>query len=477
MSNTPVRVRFAPSPTGYLHVGGLRTALFNYLFARKNGGSFILRIEDTDQSRFVEGARENLMESLRWAGIHFDEGPGIGGSLGPYVQSERLALYKEHAGMLVSGGNAYYCFCDVRDADERESRDSAMSRESHECRAMTQQEAGERINHGDPYAIRLRVPQQGSVVVKDALHGNIDVDMREIDDQVLLKSDGFPTYHLANVVDDHAMLITHVIRGEEWLPSTAKHVLLYNMLGWEPPVFAHLPLLLNSERKKLSKRYGDVSVEAFRARGYLPEALVNFVALLGWHGADDRELYTLKELEAAFSLDRVSSSGAVFDNGKLDWFNAQYLRSLPDDRLLPLCREFLDRAELDTSDALRVEKLAHALAGRVSTLSEFAEQCKVYLSENVKPENDEACQALEGEKARTVLSALLDQLGTDEEWSGGLLASAIKSVQSTTGVKGKELFMPVRVALTGSMHGPEMAVVGELLGRETCMRRISEAIA
>ena len=310
-----VRVRFAPSPTGYLHVGGLRTALYNFLYARKHHGVFILRIEDTDRTRYVEGAVENLMNTLHWAGLTFDEGPGVGGDCGPYIQSERLAVYREHAEQLVREGKAYYAFDTPEELEEMKAaqeKQRLMPKYDRRALRLTPEEIRRKLADGVPSVIRLKVPDDTSIVLDDTIRGRVEFQSAMIDDQVLLKSDGYPTYHLANVVDDHLMGVTHVIRGEEWLSSTPKHVILYQDFGWTMPEFAHLPLLLNPDRSKLSKRQGDVAVEEYRQKGYLPEALVNFIAFLGWNPGDEREIFSLQELIQEFSLERVGKSGAVF---------------------------------------------------------------------------------------------------------------------------------------------------------------------
>ena len=312
-----IKTRFAPSPTGYLHVGGLRTALYCYLFAKKEGGTFLLRIEDTDQERFVEGAIENLISTLKWVGIEYDEGP--------YIQSERTALYKEHAEKLLESGHAYHCFCSKERLTElREKQESAKQATMYDrkCADIPLEEARKRVEAGESHVVRQKIPYE-NLKFKDLIRGNVQFDGKNVDDQVLVKSDGFPTYHLANVVDDHLMEITHVIRGEEWLPSTPKHIFLYRAFGWDVPEFAHIPLLLNKDRTKLSKRQGHVAVEDYIKEGYLREAILNFVSFLGWHpgAGDENELYTLKELEKAFSIDRVHKAGAISDIEKLDWFN------------------------------------------------------------------------------------------------------------------------------------------------------------
>jgi glutamyl-tRNA synthetase len=302
---TPPRVRFAPSPTGFLHVGGLRTALYNFLYARRNGGTFILRIEDTDRSRYVEGAVESLIGILRWAGLDFDEGPEKEGSVGPYLQSQRLEIYGSHVDQLLSSGSAYRCFCTPQRIEEiRRQREKLKMTPKYDrhCLALTKQEIAENLDRKLPFVVRMRIPDGTVIQFHDLIRGEVEIAAEILDDQVLMKSDGYPTYHLANVVDDHLMRVSHVIRGEEWLPSTPKHVLLYSSFGWGLPIFAHLPLLLNPDRSKLSKRQGDVAVEEFKANGYLKEALINFVALLGWNPGTEREIFLLEDLINEFSL-------------------------------------------------------------------------------------------------------------------------------------------------------------------------------
>ena len=340
MINNNIRVRFAPSPTGYLHVGGLRTALYNYLFAKRNNGTFILRIEDTDRKRFVEGAVDNLISALKWCGLEFDEGPNTQGNYGPYMQSQRLDLYKEYSENLIYSGHAYYCFCtqerleSLREEQQRQKLPQAKY-DKH-CLHLTQEEIKSNLDSGKQHVIRLNVPADNIITFDDIIREKVSFNSSNIDDQVLIKGDGYPTYHLANVIDDHLMGITHVIRGEEWLSSTPKHILLYNFFKWEIPIFAHLPLLLNPDRSKLSKRQGDVSVEDYRSKGYLKEALVNFVALLGWNAGDDKEFYDMQALIDNFSLERVNKAGAVFDPEKLNWLNSEHLRKKEDKEIILL---------------------------------------------------------------------------------------------------------------------------------------------
>lgn len=325
-----IRVRYAPSPTGYIHIGNLRTALYNYLFARHQKGDFILRIEDTDRTRYVPGAVENLISTLDWAGLDYDEGPVKGGQYGPYMQSERLDIYKKHADYLIENKKAYHCFCTPERLsalrEEQQKQKVAYAKYDKHCLHFSEEETKKNLADGIPCVIRLNVEPGSTIKFKDYIRDEVEFSSDVIDDQILIKSDGFPTYHLANVVDDHLMKISHVIRGEEWLPSTPKHILLYEAFGWELPVFAHLPLLLNPDRSKLSKRQGDVAVEDYKKKGYLKEALLNFIALLGWTAGDDKEIYDMDGLISSFSLDRVNKSGAIFDMDRLNWLNAEHLR-------------------------------------------------------------------------------------------------------------------------------------------------------
>lgn len=347
-----VRVRFAPSPTGFVHIGSLRTALYNYLFAKKMGGEYILRVEDTDQSRLVEGAIENMLNAMKWAGVNHSEGVILDdsgkvvqkGEYGPYIQSQRLDIYQEYIKQLLDSGKAYYCFCtkerldEVRDAQR--ARGETAKYDGH-CKNLSKEEVEANIKAGIPYVIRLRLPENHTIKFTDLVRGDMEFNTNDLDDQVLMKTDGFPTYHFAVVVDDYLMKITHVIRGEEWVSSTPKHVYLYEAFGWEAPVFVHLPNILNKEKKKLSKRQGDVAVEDFKKKGYLPEGLVNYVALVGWSPEDNQELFTMEELEKAFSVERVSKSGGVFDTEKLNWVNQHYIKDGDDAYLTDLAIPFL----------------------------------------------------------------------------------------------------------------------------------------
>lgn len=482
-----VRLRFAPSPTGYLHIGGLRTALYNYLFAKRHGGKFLLRIEDTDRTRYVEGAIENLINSLHWAGIEYDEGVFIEdgkivqkGDCGPYIQSERLDIYKKYVDQLIENGHAYYCFCSKERLDkvrEEQKIKGQIPRYDGLCRSLSLEEARERIAKGEEYVVRLKLPPNRDIKFKDIIRGDITINTNDLDDQVLLKSDGFPTYHLAVVIDDHLMGITHIVRGEEWLPSTPKHVYLYEAFGWEKPTYVHLPTVLNKDRKKLSKRHGDVSVEDFRKKGYLPEALVNYLALVGWTPEDNREILSMEELIKEFTFERVSNAGGIFDNDKLDWVNGHYIRNYDLDKLTRLAIPYLkDAGFIDDDFADKrfdwLKTLVETVREGLSKLSEIVEKVDIFFADTVIPRDDKALEILQWEETPTVLKAFKEALEGVEEVDMEFAKSVMKGIQKSTGVKGKKLFMPVRVALTGADHGPELVNIIYLLGKQNILKRI-----
>ncbi len=475
-----VRVRFAPSPTGYLHVGGLRTALYNFLFARQQNGAFVLRIEDTDQSRKVEGAAENLMAMLRWAGIEYDEGPDKEGLAGPYVQSSRLDIYREHVAQLLDKGKAYHCFCTperLKEVRDRQAAAKGSLNYDRQCRGLSAEASAARVRSGEAHVVRMKVPVEGETTFSDAIRGEITIAHEIVDDQVILKSDGFPTYHLAVVVDDHLMGITHVVRGEEWLPSTPKHVLLYKAFGWDLPVFAHLPLLLNSDRSKLSKRQGDVSVEAYRDQGYLPDALVNFVALLGWNPGDDREVFTMKELISEFSLERVGKAGAIFNLEKLAWLNAQHLRSRTDQEICDMLRHAAASGPVDLSsfsDAYLL-KIIPSMRERMTFPKDVLEKSPYFFRppEHYDPEivtkrwKQETPARME--RLRDAFAALSTPAKEDFE-------RTLEQNADAQGIKKADLIHPLRLAISGMGTGPGVYDIVDILGKEETLRRITRAI-
>lgn len=480
MISETVRVRFAPSPTGYLHVGGLRTALYNYLFARRNNGHFILRIEDTDRSRYVENAVENLIETLDWIGIKYDEGPVIGGPYVPYLQSERLDLYKNFTEKLIKERKAYYCFCTperLKNLREEQQKMGLQSMYDKHCLKLSSEAVSEKLSKGQQHVIRLNVQPHQNISFKDVIRDYVEFSSDTVDDQVLIKSDGYPTYHLANVVDDHLMKITHVIRGEEWLSSTPKHILLYNYFSWELPVFAHLPLLLNPDRSKLSKRQGDVAVEDYRKKGYLKEALINFVSLLGWTAGDDQEFYLLDQLIEKFSLERVNKSGAIFNLEKLNWLNAEHLRSKTSDEILQLLKEELKNYKYNPADYSDdyLKLVIEAMKERASFVREYIEKSAYFFEDPVN--YDEKMIVKNWEKETPDQLNLLAQNFTrltspaKEDFETSLRQTAEQLNISTA-----KLIHPLRLAVSGIGTGPGIFDILYILGKEKSVKRIYSAI-
>ena len=496
MEKNKVRVRFAPSPTGYLHVGGLRSALYNYLFAKKHGGEFILRIEDTDRSRFVEGAIESLVSSLDRMGMKRDEGVFLEdgklvqkGDAGPYIQSERLEFYQKYADELVAKKKAYHCFCTAERLEAmrtEQTKNKQAPKYDKQCLALTDEEV-ERRKKTEPFVIRLNVlADRGDVVFTDLVRGEVKFNVRDVDDQVLMKSDGFPTYHLANVVDDHLMHITQVIRGEEWLSSTPKHILLYEAFGWEAPQFAHLPLLLNADKSKLSKRQGDVAAEDYLDDGYLEEALVNFVALLGWNPGQGttQEIFTLEELVEKFDLSNVHKAGAVFDRKKLDWLNGEYIKKMPVDELYRRIDtgKFLEKGLIRNapSDMQTEEYLKRVLTierERLTKLSDVGEQNlfffatdPVYDAKNLNwKENTNEMTKESLARAADILEKL-----SDEDWLSKEVLE--KALMDAAGEKRGDFLWPIRFALTGADKSPSPFDCAWVFGKAESLKRVHAAI-
>jgi len=475
-----VRVRFAPSPTGFVHIGSLRTALYNYLFARKNKGTCVLRIEDTDQDRFVEGAIENLFDTMNWSGIEFDESIHVEGEFGPYKQSDRLDIYKKHIQQLMDQDNAYPCFATAEELEQmREDQISKGEDPKYDgrYRDYPKDKAKERMKD-ESFVIRMKIPQEGETEIDDIVRGKVRFQNEVLDDQVILKSDGFPTYHLANVVDDHLMNITHVIRGEEWLPSTPKHVLLYKFFGWELPQFAHLPLLLNADRSKLSKRQGDVAVEDYRTKGFLPQALVNFVSLLGWSPGDgtDQEMFSMEELINDFSLERVNKAGAIFDISKLEWVNGNYIRNLDENQLVEFLSPFLKEAGVDISDEAKTVKICLAVQKRIDKATDVKTAAKIFINDTLEIDEPEALEILKEDTAKTVLEAFLEKVSNMDKLDSENFGPVMKEIQKEKGIKGPLLWKPVRVALTGVISGPDLPFVIDVFGKEKVSSFITQAL-
>ncbi len=480
MINETPRVRFAPSPTGYLHVGGLRTALYNYLFAKHNNGKFILRIEDTDRNRYVEGAVENLIKALKWAGLDYDEGPNVGGDHGPYMQSQRLEIYKKHADKLISKGKAYFCFCNPERLtalkQEQEKQKLPQTKYDKHCLTLTKSEIENNFSKGIPHVVRLNVEPNQKIVFDDVIRERVEFDSNNVDDQVLIKSDGYPTYHLANVVDDHLMKITHVIRGEEWLSSTPKHVLLYDAFEWERSIFAHLPLLLNPDRSKLSKRQGDVAVEDYRDKGYLKESLINFVALLGWNAGDDREFYYLHELVEEFSLERVNKAGAVFDIVKLNSLNAEHLRKKSNKEILGMLKDRIQKTEYRSqnySDEFLL-LIIEAMKERVSFIHEFIDNCK-YFYEPPKEYEQKAVEKNWIKETPEQLRKLSEEFLKLANPTKADYEHTLTKVAEELGIGKGKLIHPLRLAVSGQSTGPGMFDLLYILGKDEVIKRMAIA--
>ena len=473
-----VRVRVAPSPTGAPHVGTAYVALFNYAFARATDGDFLLRIEDTDRERSSKESEEGILDSLHWLGLEWDEGPDNGGPVGPYRQSERFDTYRKYANELMEKGAAYPCFCTAeRLANLRKTQQAQGMAPGYDrlCRGLSDEEVQEKMEAGEPYTIRLKVPTEGETQYEDLVRGTISFRNAEIDDQILLKSDGFPTYHLANVVDDHLMGISHVCRAEEWITSTPKHVLLYKAFGWAMPSFVHMPLLRNKDKSKISKRKNPVSLQWYKEEGYLPEAMLNFLALMGWSIKGDQEVFSLQEMIDNFEWDRVKTSGPVFDLTKLDWLNGVYIREMTPQQLLERILEggYTQWADQPADTLVAILELVQE---RMKNLSEFDEltgfffRREEYDAENLIPKKGDA------ELAQEALTASKNGLQELDEWTAEPLELKMREVCDERDWNRGVAYMPLRVAITCRKVSTPLFETMEILGREECMERLDEAI-
>ena len=484
MTNS-VRVRYAPSPTGYPHVGNIRTALFNWLFARHHGGSFIVRIEDTDVTRKVRGAVKGILDGLRWLGLDWDEGPEVGGKYAPYFQSQRLEIYSETAQRLISQGDAYYCYCSTQRLKEMRAEQVGRKQPpgyDRLCRHLTQEERAQKEAEGITPVVRFKTPLGGQTRFNDLIRGEVVFDNNTLDDFILLKSDGYPTYHLANVVDDHLMEITHVLRAEEWLSSTPRHLLLYRALGFEPPQFAHLPMLLGTDRSKLSKRHGAVSITEYREQGYLPEAMVNFLALLGWSLDDKTELMSREELIQSFSLERISRTAAIFNRDKLNWMNGVYIRSLTADEFFEAVEPYLmmniPAGEALISSEEYVRDILPLVQERARTLAEVAELAQFFFIDQLDYEPGLLIgKNMSRQSAIQALKAAQQRLSQLEAFDAGSLEALLRPLAVELGLKTGQLFGTLRVAVTGRTAAPPLFQTMAVLGKERCLRRIEAALA
>lgn len=474
------RTRFAPSPTGYMHIGNLRTALFEYLIAKHDGGDFLLRIEDTDQGRKVDGAVDIIYDTLKNVGLNWDEGPDIGGDYGPYVQSERLGMYKGYAEQLIKEGHAHYCFCSEEEIEEQRKLAESLGvsfKFKDPCKHLSQEEIQARLDAGEPYVIRQTIDHVGETSFDDMVYGHIEFDGDLLDEQILIKSDGFPTYNFANIIDDHTMNVTHVVRGNEYLSSTPKYNLLYDAFGWDRPVYVHVPPVMKDEKHKLSKRNGDASYQDLVAKGYLPEAVINYIALLGWAPETEQEIYSLQELIDVFDVSRISRSPAIFDIDKLTWMNGVYLRNMDEDTYYETVRPYLEKAVKGPYDLKAISRI---IQPRIDVLNQIEESVdffdelpdcdlEMYRHKKMKTTPEIALTSLQA--ARDALAAL-DDWSSEEKVHDVLLA-----LPKELGMKNGQVLWPVRTAVTGKQFTPGGAVeIAWILGKDEALRRIDLGI-
>lgn len=480
-----VRVRFAPSPTGPFHIGGARSALFNWLFARKMGGKLILRIEDTDLERSSRESEENIKAALKWLGMDWDEGIDVGGENGPYRQTERLDIYRKYTEKLLAEGKAYYCYCTDEELEEERQaliKEGKMPRYMGKCRNLTPEQIAAYEAEGRKPTVRFRVPADQQILVRDMVRGDVVFDSNNIGDFVIVKSDGIPTYNYAVVIDDALMHITHVIRAEEHLSNTPRQCLVYDALGFEKPVFGHISLILGKDHTKMSKRHGATSVDQYRQLGYLPEGIVNFLALLGWAPNSEQEIFSIDELIKEFSMERVAKNPAVFDIDKLNWINQHYMRQLDDEAFFAAAKPHMIAAGYmtgeETGEKLAwLKKVVATSKDHVSFAAQIPASVEMYFNDEFGFENDEAAAVLQAETVPTVIGMLLEELPKLEVLDGAAVKALFKTIQKTTKLKGKDVFMPIRVALTGNQHGPELAEMVPLLGIERTEKRIRASLA
>ena len=476
-----VRTRYAPSPTGYMHIGNLRTALYEYLIAKRNKGDFVLRIEDTDQERYVDGAVDVIYNTLKMAGLQHDEGPDIGGEYGPYVQSERKGIYLEYAKKLVQQGDAYYCFCTKERLNELKEEQHSHGEEGFKydrhCLHLSQQEIDENLKNGVPYVIRQKMPTEGVTGFDDFVYGHIDIENKELDDQILIKSDGLPTYNFANVIDDHLMKITHIVRGNEYLTSTPKYNLLYKDFGWDLPSYVHVPLILKNSGQKLSKRAGDPSFEDLIEQGYLVEAIINYVVLLGWSPKGNQEIFSLKELEEVFDISGISKSPAIFDINKLNWFNTEYIRMMAPEKFHELAMPYYKVLEGKNLDLVMISKLLQQRTEKLTDIPEklgfFAKlpeyDTSIYIHKKMKTNEENSLENLKVAK---------EILGNINEWTEENIHNTVFSKIEEMGIKNGQMLWPIRTAVTGLPVSPGGAIeIAEILGKEETLRRIDIGIS
>ena len=481
MADQKVRTRYAPSPTGSMHVGNLRTALYEYLVAKSQGGTFVLRIEDTDRERYVEGAVDIIYNTLKSAGISHDEGPDVGGDFGPYVQSERKDMYLPYAQQLIDEGKAYRCFC-TKERLEKLQEDSVGGGYDRHCRDIPKEESDRLAAQGVPFVIRQKMPLEGSTTFEDAVYGSITVENSELQDQILIKTDGYPTYNFANVIDDHTMGITHVVRGSEYLSSTPKYNLLYEAFGWEIPTYIHLPLIMGKDEdgnvSKLSKRHGSTSFEDLVKEGYLPQAIINYIALLGWCPKDNQEIFSMDELIGAFSVDGISKSPAIFDYDKLEWMNGEYIKNMTLDEFAAVAEPYLKQGI--KNESIDLKKVAAILQQRVTRLTQIPDMISFF---DVQPEYEK--ELFVNKKSKTnlenspvVLQMVIDKLKTLESWDHDSIHDCLINLAQEQGLKNGTVMWPARIAVSGKTVTPGGAIeILDILGREEAIGRMEKGLA
>jgi len=453
-----IRTRFAPSPTGYLHVGGLRTALYNYIYARQHKGVFILRIEDTDQSRLVKNATEKLIQSIKKFDLDFDEGPNLNENYGPYKQSERLSIYRKYYLELIKNKSAYVCIV---------NKDN-LTPEFDPIIALN-------LIEKEQFVVKLKIPKDRIMSTYDQIRGKVDFDLNLIEDPIIIKSDGYPTYHFANVIDDYLMKITHVIRGEEWLPSLPKHILLYEYFGWKLPKFVHLPLLLNNDKSKLSKRQGDVNVDDFLDKGYIKEAIINFIALLGWHPSNDNELFSMNSLLKNFSINKIQKSGAIFDRKKLDWMNSTYIKKLDVNDFISLSKDFYYHLDYSFTNKTKLINIFKFIQNRISRLDEIPSLLYPFYNDLVIKDED-LLSVMNKDTSKKVLKYWIEILSKNDNFDENFISDLIKNTGIKFNIKGKEIFHPIRIALWGKSDGPDLFTLIKILGLDETLKRFLKFI-
>jgi nondiscriminating glutamyl-tRNA synthetase len=477
MASAP-RVRFAPSPTGHLHIGNARTAILNWLFARHSGGTFILRIEDTDIERSTKASENSIYQDLRWLGLNWNEGPDAGGAFGPYRQSERLEIYRQHAERLISSGNAYYCYCTSAELEAR--REAAMksgkpARYDGRCKKLTAAERAEKEKAGLRPVVRFVMPDK-NISFRDLIKGEVTFPPDALGDFVLLRSDGLPTYNFAVVVDDHLMQISHVVRGDDHVSNTPKQIMIYEAFGWPLPQFGHIPMILGPDRERLSKRHGATSVDEYAQKGYLPEALINFLSLLGWSSESGDEILSVERLIKEFDFTRISVAAAIFDVVKLNWMNGLYIRKMGPEQLTAACLPFLQRAGYELPDKQTLTKMILVVRDSLEYLAQITEKLEFFFADDIRITDGVAIGLSQTEAAEKVYWAFLRQIDKYDELTTDSFRRIMKTITEETGVMGRELWMPIRIAFTGQLHGPELPAIAEIYGKEKCRRLIKKFV-